>query len=181
MRKLAVNKIKQNVGFTFVELLTALLIVVMLSAVVAAGIPTAWRTYTTAVDSANAQVALTTTTTALRSELSMATEVEVVGNEVHYYTSEGYQAKLTNPGNGQIGLQVTYGSGEAARSFSLIPDASTNASVDANNPMHVGYDSVSIANGVITFNGLTVSNNGGTLASTGSEAGNSYKIRVNAK
>lgn len=59
-------------GFTLVEMLAAMAVLLLASAIVAAGVPAATQAYIAAVDNANAQVLLSTTTTRLRDELSVA-------------------------------------------------------------------------------------------------------------
>ena len=73
------QKLKRESGFTLAETLMAVLILLMVSAVVATGIPAAANAYNKAVDAANAHVLLSTMVTALRDELGMAKEVEVDG------------------------------------------------------------------------------------------------------
>ncbi len=62
-------KYKNKAGFSLTELLVAVLILSMVSAVVAGGIPVARDAYTKVTVTANAQVLLSTTISALRSEI----------------------------------------------------------------------------------------------------------------
>ena len=74
-------------GFSLTELLVAVLILSMVSAVVAGGVPVARDAYEKITVSANAQVMLSTTISALRNELCTASDVSVVGtNTVHYFS-----------------------------------------------------------------------------------------------
>ena len=57
------NKLHNRKGFSLAETLMAVLILLMVSAVVAAGIPMAREAYEKAVDAANAQTLLSTTIT----------------------------------------------------------------------------------------------------------------------
>lgn len=61
-----------NSGFTLVELLVTIAIMLLATMIVAAGVPAAHRAYVAAVDSSNAQLLLSTTTERLRDELSVA-------------------------------------------------------------------------------------------------------------
>ena len=86
----ALQKLNREAGFTLAETLMAVLILLMVSAIVATGIPAASNAYHKAVDAANAHVLLSTTVTALRDELGMAKEVEVDGTTVTYYSADNY-------------------------------------------------------------------------------------------
>ena len=69
--------IRYRKGFSLAETLVALLIVLLAASVVAAGMPAARDAYYKVQESANAQVFLSTTLTALRKELSTATNIQV--------------------------------------------------------------------------------------------------------
>ena len=73
--KNALKKLKKGSGFTLAETLMTVLILLMVSGVVAEGIPAAVTAYGKAVDAANAQVLLSTTVNALRAELCTAKDV----------------------------------------------------------------------------------------------------------
>ena len=75
MKKLSYKK--NNKGFSLTELLVAVLILSMVSAVVAGGIPVAKDAYEKITVSANAQVMLSTTISALRNELCTASDLSV--------------------------------------------------------------------------------------------------------
>ena len=75
MKKLSCKK--NNKGFSLTELLVAVLILSMVSAVVAGGIPVAKDAYEKITVSANAQVMLSTTISALRNELCTASDLSV--------------------------------------------------------------------------------------------------------
>lgn len=92
-------------GFTLAETMLALLIVVMLTGIVATGIPVAYNTYRQVVDDSNAQLALSTTATALRDELGLAVDVKTASNgTVFYKTGEGNWATIDNGASGSAGL-----------------------------------------------------------------------------
>jgi len=77
MKKHWLKKLQNASGFTLVEVLVAMLILLMVTAVVAGAMPVARDAYYKVVDSANAQVLLSTTATALRDELGTAKEIEL--------------------------------------------------------------------------------------------------------
>ena len=77
-------------GFTLVETMLALMILVMMTGIVAMGVPMAFNSYSKVVDGSNAQVLLTTTTSVLRDELS---EAQV--NDPSDYPRSGVDGSLT--------------------------------------------------------------------------------------
>lgn len=66
---------KNRGGFTLAETLIAVLILLMVSGIVAAGIPAAKEALTKAVDASHSQLLLSTTMTALRNELGSARSI----------------------------------------------------------------------------------------------------------
>ncbi len=95
MNSLIRRKLNKS-GFTLAETLMAILILLLVSSVIAAGIPAAVNAYTKAVDAASAQTLLSTTVNALRNELSTAWGVDPKDdNSVYYYkTGTGAKTKL---------------------------------------------------------------------------------------
>ena len=93
------QKMKKSAGFSLAETLITVLILLMVSAVVAGGVPAAANAYRKAVDAANAQVLLSTTVNALRSELSTAWGIsaDTDKNELIYYCARtGARTKIFN-------------------------------------------------------------------------------------
>lgn len=105
--KKALQKLNSQTAFTLAETLITVLILLMVSAVVAGGVPAAANAYAKAVDAANAHVLLSTTVNALRSELSTAWNVEEVDKGITYYSSAtGSQSMIYISGSdGKIMLQ----------------------------------------------------------------------------
>ena len=104
--KLVLNKFKNKNGFTLAETLITVLILLMVSGIVAGGVPAAANAYIKAVDAANAHVLLSTTVNALRDEFSTAWDVSQDGSgAIMYYSSDtGSQSRITVE-NGVIKLQ----------------------------------------------------------------------------
>ena len=71
------KKLKDNKGFTLAETLLAVIILLLVSTIVATGMPAAKSAYEKIVVAANAQVLLSTGATALRDELGTAWDVKV--------------------------------------------------------------------------------------------------------
>jgi len=103
-------------GFTLVETMLALAILVLMTGIVAMGVPVAMRTYTQAVNGSNAQLLLATTATELRNELGMAqlavtetgegaaatTQVNGNGTLKYYVSGDGYWASINNREEGGL-------------------------------------------------------------------------------
>ena len=134
-------------GFTLVETLVALLIVVMISAIIAMGAPSAIKAYQSTVAKSNAQTVLATMTTALRDELGSATKVKLNGTTVvSYECGEGYVAKLEgkkdqiDPHRGPVKTATDnrLGTGNNT-SWALVPDMQV---VSTQNDLYVTFDSI---------------------------------------
>ena len=172
------HKLKNRGGFTLAETLLAVLILLLVSTIVATGIPVAARVYEKTVLSANAQSLLSTTVSALRDELGTAWDVEVADNVVTYYSADtGNRSKLEiveEGGQKNIKLteflsidalkrkfEVAGGSGTAI-TRTLIPDATLTRDLD------ITYDTVSytydpVADlGIVEFANLQVTPKGKT-------------------
>ena len=108
------NRMKRRIhdweGFTLAETLIVLLIVLLVSSVVAAGMPAAKDAYYKVIETADAQLYLSTTLQELRNELSTASEIEVdeSGNSVKYINPVTGEAtislKTASDGRNYLGL-----------------------------------------------------------------------------
>lgn len=158
-------------GFTLVETLLALLIVALLTGMVAAGVPAAINAYKNIVDVSNAQLALSTTTSALRDELGLAVDVKTSSNGTAFYqVSNGRWVMIDNGGADSVGL-VKHVYPDAAGSFNpnspgtstdadLIPSVAI-AGVDNGDGLRVqmlgtggGAPFITYENGVFTVKGI---------------------------
>ena len=166
-------------GFTLVETLVALLILVIMTGIVAMGIPVAFDTYTKAVDGSNAQVLLSTSTAELRNEFGLAQDCQVKDGTVYYVTGEGYWACLQSTDDGIKKYLFTGDQpGEINEDTPSVLLVSRAAQTDA---LRVKFDSIAYANGVFTVNGLKVvrANDESTvLAAVGENASGQYKVRA---
>ena len=84
------NRIRNSKAFTVSEALVALTIVLLVTAIVAAGIPAAANAYNKVVMVSNSQVLLSTTMSTLRNELLTASDVQTKGTA----NSNGQYSKL---------------------------------------------------------------------------------------
>lgn len=145
-------------GFTLAETLMTVLILLMVSAVVAAGIPAASSAYAKVVDGANAQVLLSTTVTALRDELAVATEVTVADGAVTYRGANGARSRLSLSEEGIL-LEEYLDLTEAG---STPPSRQLVSKKAASDRLYAQWEGISVADGVITVTGLKVKKTGDT-------------------
>ena len=159
------NSVKPNrksAGFTLAETLVAVLILLMVTAVVAAGIPVAINAYYKVVDSANAQVLLSTSITAMRNELEFAKDVEIAQGDsnltITFISADtGVKSKIYNSDNGVMLHESTDVTGsEALPARLLVSDKA------ATKNLYFKYDSVAYSDGIFTFGGLKVFKVGAT-------------------
>ena len=71
------KKLKSRAGFTLAETLLAVAILMLVSVIVATGIPVARKAYEKVVLSSNAETMLTTAISSLRNELGTAAEIKL--------------------------------------------------------------------------------------------------------
>ena len=144
------NRLKNNKGFTLAELLITVLILLMVSSVVAGGIPVAANALGKMVDAAHAETLLATTYTALRDELSTAVPGRPItvgddGKSISYTDSDGVESKIEVKNDG---IYITkYGSERL-----LISEIAATKNLSAT------FESVQCNDGIITITGLKVKN-----------------------
>ena len=162
------KKKNNETGFTLAETLMAVLILLLVSSVIAAGIPAAANAYTKAIDAANAHALLSTTVNALRSELCNAWSVKLSDNDsvIYYKSSTGARTKLylgTDPDDNKSTIMVQdylrYDSDSEAQKPSeertrhaLVSDKAKTTN------LNVVYGSISLDSdiGILTFNNVEV-------------------------
>lgn len=166
-------KLKKSGGFTLAETLLAVLILLLVSAIVAEGMPVVRNVYEKVFIGANAQVLLSTTVTALRDELGTAWDVSVGadGKSVTYFSaSTGAQSKLYLDGNTiMITEYVEYdGLNTAAESkdntYALVSEAASTG--NRKNDLQVLFDSIEVNkdNGIVEIKNLRVQHDGTAIA-----------------
>lgn len=163
----ALKKLREKNAFTLAETLITILILLMVSGVVAGGVPAAANAYKKAVDAANAYSLLSTTVNALRDELSTARDVSVDGKAITYYSSDtGSQSKISISDKNVIMLQQYndwsdeyLDSGYSAAKPKARPLVTDAAKIKGK--FRASYEGVSFdpKKGIITFTGLGVTNN----------------------
>ena len=164
------QKLKSRAGFTLAETLLAVMILLLVSVIVARGVPVAKNVYEKVTLGANAQVLLSTTVAALRDELGIAGNVKVEGTTITYYSADtGATSRIyLEGGPSSIMLQEYVGADDMVPANAQAAQARRLVSASAaTGDLTVGYAAVSMSGGVITFSNLEVrrSSGGGALAS----------------
>ena len=170
------GKLHSNKAFTLAETLLAVLILLMVSTIVATGIPVARNAYEKVVLASNAEVLLSTTISTLRNELGTAMNVDIPGgatensvksgSDITYYnSSRGSSSKISMTSGGtDIQFQRYYsanGFSKGSEPVNLISDKT------ATNNLHVTYNQVKYNKdtGIVTFSNLAVKRDSTVLAS----------------
>ncbi len=154
------KRCKDRRGFTIGEMMMAVLILVIITGLVAGGLPLAGRVYKQVVDSANAQLLLGSTMTLLRDELETAKSVPAQDetNQIHQIqytsTSTGYTTIFWTTEKADDGICIapyqTDGYAGTTYNRPLVSRAG------ANRNLHTEFTSWSYADGVFTITGLVV-------------------------
>ena len=175
--KRIIQKLKSCAGFTLAETLVTVVILLLATSIIGAGMPAAINAYRSAIDAANAQVLLSATVNALRGELSTARDVKQVDDQTITYTSArtGSQSKLFLDG-GVIKIQeyndlaqgatpegfleedadsVSALQPDSGGGHPLLDDAMRKTTRDGT-PMAVVYTGINVGNGCVTISGLSV-------------------------
>ena len=168
----AKQKLRDNRGFSLAEMLLAVLILLLVSAIVATGVPAARNAYYKVILASNAQSLLSTTVTALRDELGTAWDIIVDDDDTLTYfdADSGYRKMLSN---GDTALEVTVC--QSVSAFTKDSESNAKSTVyslppekTATDGMIVSYDGVSTpeaGDNVVVFGSLEVTKDGVTLAS----------------
>ncbi len=194
-RRLAIRitgRINNKSGFTMGEVLVATIIMLLVSAIVAAGIPAAARAYKKSLRIANSEVLMSTALSTLRNELSTAKDIEIDdgGQYVQYYNEAfGSISRISKAADTEDGTDgnIMYSrfytsSGEGALIGAYQPPDSDETSLvsdeTAGGDLYVTYGSIEKKTGdskVIIFNNIEVKEKGG--GSTGTKV-EKYSIRA---
>ena len=145
-------------GFTIAETLVAVLILLMVSSVVAAGIPAAKSAFEKVVISANAEILLSTSVASLRDQLAAADRVTVEedGKTLNYYSNDaGIHARIfPDEEAGAIMIQEYIGYGGGTGSGEAVRKLVTGAA--ATESLTIRYESASCEGQIVTIRGLAV-------------------------
>lgn len=159
-------RLRKNSGFTLTELLLTTMILLMVSAVVAGGVPSAANAYFKIVDASNAQILLSTTVTSLRNELSFATDIKLKDNstELDEYTNVRVKA-LSNDREQGITLTEKQLADEMIRPAQPLVAGGLSGALRSQKLVS-GFQTISYneATDVFTVSGLQVTKNGNPIA-----------------
>ena len=146
------RKQKGRRGFSLAETMLAVLILLMVSVIVATGVPVAKNAYEKVVFGANAQVLLSTAVNALRDELGTAWDVEVKSNEVTYCNSDtGAHSILKLNDKNNIVRQRYIDNSDSSGAHALVSDAAAE-----NKRLVVTYTEAKQDGKTVCFSGLRV-------------------------
>ena len=166
MNKKISRKLHSDKGFSLAELLVAILILLMVSSIVATGIPVAREAYQKVVLASNADVLLSTTVSTLRNELGTAQDVKVDGTTITYYSpTRGTSSKIYLEGNAIKFQRYYFDSTEYSMSSGVVPSPEPFIpSAAMSDGLYVKYNSVVEPNsdGIMKIEGLTVYRQDGT-------------------
>ena len=165
------QKLKNQTGFTLAETLLAVLILLLVSVIVANGMPAATNAYRKTVLAANAQSLMSTTVAALRDELGTAWGVSVADDAVTYYSADTGNRTILKKDNSTGTITIT----EYVSTDGLNVDVASQGKERQLTPeqtmakeLSISYDTVtytynSASNyGVVEFGGLKVTPKGKT-------------------
>lgn len=171
----ATRKLKSRAGFTLAETLLAVTILLLVSVIVATGMPAAKEAYYNVVLASNAEVLLSTAASTLRDELGTAWKVEKLANNsgVSYFSADtGYRTKLYKGADGKIML-AEYSETTKTEEFlninnnpSSIQERELVFQPDDGKALTVTCTSITLdkTNRMVTISGLCVKNGNTVLA-----------------
>jgi len=163
------SKLKDNRGFSLAETLLAVLILLLVSAVVATGMPAVTNAYNKVVLGANAKTMLSTAVTALHDEIGTAWQVEnpidsttgqADNTKLAYFNgSTGAKSMISSAVNEPIKIQDYISLGDDLIHSSGAKEGSAHELISGASftpKMYVTFNTIWYANGIVTINGLKV-------------------------
>ena len=145
---------RRNRGFTLAETLLAVVIVLLVSGIVASGVPMAINVYHKITDAANANVLLSTTMTELRDKLALATDLDCSAKtKLSFRGNNGRKYTLEFVSNSDVvtGLFLNDKTNDGKSDSRLLV---SNAAAAKN--LCADFEEVDCSNGVITFTGIKI-------------------------
>jgi len=154
-------RLKSKGGFTLAETLLAVLIMLLVSVVVATGMPAVTNAYNKIILGANAKVMLSTAITALHDEIGTAWRVEPDKTDstklAYFNASTGAKSELSLEDGKSIQIQDYLSLKEdLIHNDSYTQGDMYHLVVDARAGMYVTYTSIDYDDGIVTIKGLKV-------------------------
>ena len=143
-------------GFTLVETLISVLILLLLTALTARGISVATKAYVDVVNSANAQLLLSTTISEIRDELSTATDIVIEDDAITYLSSKTGDESIigeysgTEYENGSIVITEYVNNSSGSKTRLLVSKEASNKN------LFCTYEMVKYNDGLVRFTNLVV-------------------------
>ena len=162
------RKLRGRGGFTLAETLLAVLILLLVSIVVATGMPAVTNAYNKVILGADAKVMLSTAITALHDEIGTAWDVKQIDGGLSYFSaSTGAKTTLTKDSDGKLWVEeyislnddlihdldeATLEQNHKDKGHLLVADSSSFGYVTCDDN-GISYDTT---NGIVTIKGLRV-------------------------
>ena len=155
---------REGQGYTLAETLLTVLILLMVSGIVATGVPVAKNIYEKVVLGANAQVLLSNAVTSLRYELGTAMNVQIEGTSLTYTSAHsGMRSQIFLGGTGTEGEQSGHSVSEGivlsefdGQSVKRLVSRGAGGTNNTRGNMFVFYESVTREEDRLVFHDLTV-------------------------
>lgn len=166
-------KFRDRGGFSLAEVMLAVLLLVLLTAIITTGMPAAKTAYDKVVDASNAEVLLSTTVTELENEFTCSPEAVLASDNktvVRFVGASGLWESLSNADGG---ITLTLYGGADGTGSTLTESRLLVSAKAATEPLHTTLGSVTYEDGVFIVHDLTVIKDGRAVASR-----DSYKIRA---
>ena len=162
------NTARRQGGFTLAETLMAVLILLMVTSVVAAGLPAAVSAYQKVVDRANAQIQLSTTVSRLREELGSALWYKETDEAICYsngnYAERGYVSSLpktiTDGEDAEKGIAISFANVQGASLGFSEPLLSRLGTTAQEKRLYTIYSGLEYSDGIFTVSDLQVKKQG---------------------
>lgn len=191
-RMLIKHKLREKRGFSLAETLLAVLILLLVSVVVATGMPAATNAYNKVILGANAKMMLSTAITALHDEIGTAWKVGKVEGDTtntklaYFNASTGAKSELSLDNGKAIQIKDYLSlSGDLIHDASYTEGEAYHLVADEKAGMYVTYTQIGYSDGIVTIEGLKVKKDDGTtvLAQFADENGTAkdFTIRVLSK
>ncbi|MBQ7614288.1 MAG: type II secretion system protein [Butyrivibrio sp.] len=172
LRERIKKKLNSKAGFSLTEMLLAVIIMLLVSVIVAAGIPAAREAYENVVLASNAEILLSTTISTLRNEVGSASNLDVpgvspsggveTGTEIVYYNAaRGASSKIFMPSGGTNIKFVRYFDQTGTVLEGVVTNSETEDLISARtatNKLRVTFATVSYdhTKGIVSFTDLSV-------------------------